>query len=82
MVGHLSGPTCWPWPGLCFALTNVTLRRLHQLPSESRMLAMFGGGALMATASACGACWRALSPRCPPAMGWVVVALLLATAFY
>ncbi len=49
----------WPWPdsladglalmgGLCFALTNVMLRRLHRVPSQASMLAMFGGGAVMA----------------------------------
>ena len=68
--------------GFAFALTNVTLRRLHQLPSESRMLAMFGGGALMATASACAGLLAGFVTPVPAlAMGWVVVALLLATAF-
>ncbi len=49
----------WPvpqsWPdvlallgGLCFALTNVLLLRLQNTPEDSRMVAMFGGGALMA----------------------------------
>lgn len=53
----------WPWPqtladglalmgGFSFALTNVMLRRLNQAPTSSSMLAMFGGGAVMATAVA------------------------------
>lgn len=52
----------WPLPqdgadalatlgGFFFALTNILLRRLNQTPSEGRMLAMFGGGALMASAA-------------------------------
>ena len=83
LVGHLSGADVLALlGGFCFALTNVTLRRLHQLPSESRMLAMFGGGALMATASAvAGLLAGFVTPVPAPAMGWVVVALLLATAF-
>ena len=68
--------------GFCFALTNVTLRRLHAVPGEARMLAMFGGGALMATASACAGLLAGFVTPVPAlAMGWVVVALLLATAF-
>ncbi len=49
----------WHWPdsladglalmgGLFFALTNIMLRRLRVAPTESSMLAMFGGGATMA----------------------------------
>ena len=83
LVGHLSGADLLALAGgFCFALTSVTLRRLHQLPSESRMLAMFGGGALMATASACAGLLAGFVTPVPAlAMGWVVVALLLATAF-
>ena len=83
MVGHLSGADLLALAGgFCFALTSVTLRRLHRVPSESRMLAMFGGGALMATASACAGLLAGFVTPVPAlAMGWVVVALLLATAF-
>jgi drug/metabolite transporter (DMT)-like permease len=83
LVGHLSGADLLALAGgFCFALTSVTLRRLHRVPSESRMLAMFGGGALMATASACtGLLVGFVTPVPALAMGWVVVALLLATAF-
>lgn len=45
--------------GFCFALTNILLRQLAApsaertpAPSASRMLAMFGGGTLLATATA------------------------------
>ena len=83
LVGHLSGADLLALVGgFCFALTSVTLRRLHRVPSESRMLAMFGGGALMATASACAGLLAGFVTPVPAlAMGWGVVALLLATAF-
>jgi drug/metabolite transporter (DMT)-like permease len=49
----------WPWPesladwlalagGFSFALTSVMVRRLQHAPAESRVLAMFGGGAVTA----------------------------------
>jgi len=49
----------WPLPqdvsdvlallaGFCFALTNIWLLRLQHAPESSRMVAMFGGGAVMA----------------------------------
>lgn len=54
-----------PWPipqgsadwlalmgGLSFAVTNCVLRKYNAAPAESRMLAMFGGGGLMAGAVA------------------------------
>ena len=37
--------------GLCFAATNVMLHKLADSPSQGRMLAMFGGGAIMAAAA-------------------------------
>ncbi len=37
--------------GFCFAFTNVLLKKLNTTPSESRMLAMFGGGAALAMLS-------------------------------
>ena len=53
----------WPLPqdlpdvlallaGFCFALTNIWLLRLQHTPESSRMVAMFGGGAVMATVCA------------------------------
>lgn len=55
----------WPLPqdaadwlallgGLCFAVTNVLLLKHGNTPSEGRMMAMFGGGAVMATLAALG----------------------------
>ncbi len=54
-----------PWPipqggadwlaiagGLSFAVTNALLRKFNHAPSGSRMLAMFGGGGVLATAAA------------------------------
>ena len=63
----------WPLPqdlpdvlallsGFCFALTNIWLLRLQHTPESSRMLAMFGGGALMASACALLATWTGLIP--------------------
>jgi len=65
-----------PWPvpasiadwlalmgGLAFALTNVLLRKHGQTPAESRMLAMFAGGAIMAGAAA----WAGMSAQIVPA---------------
>ena len=68
--------------GFTFALTNVMLRRLHQVPEQARMLAMFGGGALMAAlVAATGMAVGIATPVPPVAMGWVLVALGLALAF-
>ena len=89
----LKTPTSdWPVPtslpdwlalggGFCFALTNVLLRRLHHTPDDARMLAMFGGGALMASAAALVAVLLGLAER-PPlhTSGWIVLAVALGTA--
>ncbi len=66
----------WPLPqdlpdvlallaGFCFALTNIWLLRLQHTPESSRMLAMFGGGALMAIACAMLATWVGVIPAVP-----------------
>ena len=63
----------WPLPqdlpdvlallaGFCFALTNIWLLRLLHTPESSRMLAMFGGGALMAVVCAILATWAGVIP--------------------
>ena len=55
--------SAWPLPqdlsdvlallaGFSFALTNIWLLRLQHTPASSRMVAMFGGGSLMALACA------------------------------
>ena len=66
----------WPLPsgladwlalmgGLCFALTNVLLRRWRDTPGDARALAMFGGGFVMAGALALGTgAWQTL-PTAP-----------------
>lgn len=66
----------WPLPqdlpdvlallaGFCFALTNIGLLRLQHTPESSRMLAMFGGGTLMATACALLATATGVIPALP-----------------
>ena len=84
-----------PWPvpesladwlalmgGFCFALTNILLRKLNQTPGESRMLAMFGGGAVMATSAALIGMALGLVEAPPaPGLAWSVVALGISLAF-
>ena len=79
----------WPLPqdgadalallsGFCFALTNIWLLRLQHTPASARMMAMFGGGALMALACAGLACYvgAVLAPDLQnidvSAWGWVM----------
>ncbi len=90
----LKTPTS-PWPipeslpdwlaimgGFSFALTNILLRRLNQTPGDSRMLAMFGGGAIMAVLAAALGMGLGVVPGLPaPGVGWAGVALLVALAF-
>ena len=67
MVGVLivlkTPEAAWPVPqslpdwlallgGLSFAITNVLLRKTADTPADARMLAMFGGGAALASAAA------------------------------
>jgi len=84
-----------PWPvpesladwlglmaGFCFALTNILLRRLNHTPGESRMLAMFAGGALLASAAAVlGLGLNVVMPLPPPDLAWVAWVLLISLAF-
>ena len=84
-----------PWPipesladwlalmgGFSFALTNILLRRLNQTPGEARMLAMFGGGAVMATsAAAIGMGLGVVAAPPAPGMVWAGLALLISLAF-
>ncbi len=83
-----------PWPvpnsladwlalggGLCFAVTNVLLRKHGNTPSESRMLAMFGGGALMAIAAALLGMGAGIVPAPAFALAGVPVAMGLCLAF-
>ncbi len=85
--------SAWPVPesgadwlalmgGFCFALTNILLRKLNHTPTASRVLAMFGGGALMATSAACLGLARGVVPLPPaPTAAWLVFAVALSLAF-
>jgi drug/metabolite transporter (DMT)-like permease len=67
--------------GLCFALTNILLRKLDQVPPNARVVAMFVGGMLMAAATASVGLAQGLLPApVLPLAGWPV-ALLLGVAF-
>ena len=75
-----------PWPvpqsgadwlalmgGLSFAITNALLKKQNHTPSGARMLAMFAGGALLATAVATlGLSFGALPMPALQSAGWVV----------
>ncbi|MDH5205803.1 MAG: DMT family transporter [Hylemonella sp.] len=88
-----TGDSPWPLPvnladwlalagGLCFALTNVLLRKLQDSPEEARMQAMFGGGALMALVAAAIGLQTGLVESIPaPAAGWLLPALATCAAF-
>jgi drug/metabolite transporter (DMT)-like permease len=68
--------------GFGFAVTNILLRRLRSAPGEARALAMFGGCAVMAGATALAG--TALGAMAPPPLadpGWWGWALLLGTGF-
>ena len=93
MVVLKTPETEWPVPsslpdwlgvaaGFGFAVTNILLRRLRSAPGESRALAMFGGCAVMAGATAL--VGTALGAMAPPPLadtGWWGWALLLGTGF-
>lgn len=84
-----------PWPvpqsmadwlaimgGFSFALTNILLRKLNQTPEESRMLAMFGGGAVLAVGAAVVGMGLGVVTAPPMAdWGWAGVAVLVSLAF-
>ena len=83
LASHLSGADLLALAGgFCFALTNVTLLRLHAVPGAARMVAMFGGGALLAGLSALLGLMAGAVPALPaPTQAWVLLALALALAF-
>lgn len=84
-----------PWPvpeslpdwlalvgGFCFALTNILLRKFNQTPGKIRILAMFGGSAVMAIFAAVIGMGLGLVAAPPaPEAGWVGIALLISLAF-
>ena len=67
--------------GFSFALVNVTLRRLYRVPGEARMVAMFGGGALLALLGASAGMAAGMVAAPPLAPAWAAVALALTLAF-
>ena len=68
--------------GLSFAATNVLLKKLADTPEASRMMAMFGGGAVMAVVVALANLdsGRVLLPPAPN-FEWVAVAVCISLAF-
>lgn len=88
-----TGGNEWPVPreaadwlalmgGFSFALTNILLRKLHAVPAEARVLAMFGGGAALAAATATAGLAQGLVAAVPAVQGgWALPAVLLGAAF-
>lgn len=84
-----------PWPvpesladglalmgGLCFAITNVLLLKLRAAPESARMLAMFGGGTVMASLTAMlGLATGVVSAGAAPTPAWLPLLGLLTLAF-
>ena len=85
--------TAWPVPesladwlalagGFSFALTNILLRKLRAAASESRILAMFGGGALLAgVAGTLGVALGFVAAPPAPQAAWAGVGLALSLGF-
>lgn len=85
--------TPWPVPesladvlallsGLTFALTNALLLKLKDSPSASRTLAMFGGGAVMATTAALiGLATGVVRSGAEPTWAWLPFVGLLCVSF-
>jgi drug/metabolite transporter (DMT)-like permease len=68
--------------GFCFAFTNVLLKKLNHTPSESRMLAMFGGGAVLATLTGVMGVTQGWVNAIPAiSSNWVLLASGLSVAF-
>ncbi len=83
----------WPLPsglvdwlalaaGATFALTNILLRRLRAVPGEARVLAMFGGGLLLAGSIALVGMGQGMVTPIPALhTSWTLLAAALALAF-
>jgi drug/metabolite transporter (DMT)-like permease len=68
--------------GFSFALTNILLRKLHGVAPEARILAMFAGGALLATAAGVlGTMAGIVTAPPPPQWAWAGVGLALSLGF-
>ncbi|MEO5671916.1 MAG: DMT family transporter, partial [Ramlibacter sp.] len=88
-----TGDSPWPVPegaadwlalagGLSFALTNILLRKLRDAPPASRILAMFGGGAVLATLAAfAGMALGSVNALPAPQLAWAGVGLALSLGF-
>lgn len=67
--------------GFCFAFTNVLLKKLNNTPSESRMFAMFFGGAMLALVAGTAGMtqgWVNAMPAISSSWVWLAGALSLA----
>lgn len=85
--------TPWPVPqsladglalmgGFCFALTTILLRKLNQTPDATRMMAMFGGGAVMSIGAVLLGMTAGVVQALPsPDVAWVTLVLCLSAAF-
>ncbi len=83
----------WPLPtqladwlalmgGFSFALTNILLKKMAGTPESARMMAMFGGGAVMAfTVASIGTAVGMVNLPPAPSLDWLWVALGLSVAF-
>ena len=68
--------------GFAFALTNILLRKMKGVDAPSRILAMFGGGAVSATVAGLIALSIGMIAAPPsPSMDWVGVGLALSLGF-
>ncbi|MBS0444825.1 MAG: DMT family transporter [Proteobacteria bacterium] len=68
--------------GFSFALNNVMLRREAHRPEAARALAMFIGGAVVATALAASlTAAGSIGPPPPAGIGWIAIALVMAALF-
>jgi drug/metabolite transporter (DMT)-like permease len=68
--------------GFSFALTNILLRKLREVPAPSRILAMFGGGAgTAAVAVLIGLSLGIVPPLPAPQAAWTGVGLALSLGF-
>jgi drug/metabolite transporter (DMT)-like permease len=88
-----SPETPWPVPqslpdwlalggGISFATTNIVLRRLRHVAPPARILAMFSGGAVLATTAAAFGIASGVVPVIPDANpAWIGVGLALSLGF-
>jgi drug/metabolite transporter (DMT)-like permease len=85
--------TPWPLPesmadwlalagGFSFALTNILLLKLNKVPAETRILAMFGGGSMLAAGAALAGMTQGLVEAPVMLTGWgLVTAAVISISF-